>query len=121
MITLKDTANLMTSDNYNDRVIAEYWQTKIRYEKLKEFNTRIEASNTGRDFTPIITDSPDYLLERQQTDMGHYLHDLEVRAVIENIDISFEHITKIVDERKALRESVRESMNQKMGAYTEVK
>ena len=29
---LKDTIELMTSDNWEDRFVAEYWQTKIRYD-----------------------------------------------------------------------------------------
>ena len=34
MITLDDTIILMSSSDYKDRFKAEYWQTKIRYEKL---------------------------------------------------------------------------------------
>lgn len=34
MKELKDTIELMESANYKDRFIAEYWQTKIRYDKL---------------------------------------------------------------------------------------
>lgn len=33
----------MESDNYQERFIAEYWQTKIRYERLKKYNNAIEA------------------------------------------------------------------------------
>ena len=32
---LKDTVELMTSNEYKERFIAEYCQVKIRYEKLK--------------------------------------------------------------------------------------
>lgn len=32
---LKDTANLMTSDDYKERLLAEYWQLKIRHQKLQ--------------------------------------------------------------------------------------
>ena len=31
---LKDTVELMLSDDYKDRFKAEYYQTKIRYDKL---------------------------------------------------------------------------------------
>lgn len=31
---LKDTIDLMTSEDYKDRFKAEYYQTKIRYDKL---------------------------------------------------------------------------------------
>ena len=33
-MTLKDTAKLMVSDDYKDRFRAEYFQLKIRYDKL---------------------------------------------------------------------------------------
>lgn len=32
---LKDTTNLMTSNDYRDRLLAEYWQLKIRHQKLQ--------------------------------------------------------------------------------------
>ena len=40
---LKQTTDLMLSQDYKERFIAEYWQTKIRYEKLKHFNNIIEV------------------------------------------------------------------------------
>lgn len=40
---LKDTVKGMMSDDYKERMAAEYHQTKIRYEKLKKLNTRMEA------------------------------------------------------------------------------
>lgn len=43
-LILADTVDLMNSEDYRDRFVAEYIQLKIRYEKLKDFNTRIEAS-----------------------------------------------------------------------------
>ena len=41
---LCETTKFMISMDYKDRFIAEYWQTKIRYEKLKTLNTKIELS-----------------------------------------------------------------------------
>lgn len=38
---LNNTVELMNSSDYKDRFKAEYYQTKIRYEKLKKFNTKI--------------------------------------------------------------------------------
>ena len=38
---LKDTIKMMTSEDYKERMKAEYLQTKIRYEKLRAFNTKI--------------------------------------------------------------------------------
>lgn len=93
MLTLKDTVKLMNSEDYKERFIAEYWQTKIRYEKLKAFNTKIEAAQRMR-FSELDSkleepahDCPADLLVEQQHVMGEYLHILEVRAVIENINL----------------------------------
>ena len=45
---LKDTVKGMMSDDYKERMAAEYHQTKIRYEKLKKLNTRIRQSTNER-------------------------------------------------------------------------
>ena len=90
-IELRDTISLMNSGNYKKRFVAEYWQTKIRYEKLKAFNTRIEAADltqhidNGVDMP--LHDCPFEQLLEQQSVMGQYLHILETRAVIEGIDL----------------------------------
>ena len=89
---LKNTINQMVSEDFKERFKAEYWQTKIRYEKLKKFNTRIEAAtitqhslNTRVEMP--VHDCPDHLLMEQQNIMGTYLHILEVRAEVEGIDL----------------------------------
>lgn len=90
---LSDTVALMGSDDYKERFKAEYYQTKIRYEKLKKFNTKIEAARqmaytTGKYKCPMPPhDCPDELLREQQSVMGNYLHLLEVRAEIEGIEL----------------------------------
>ena len=88
---LSDTVYLMNSAVYRERFIAEYWQTKLRYEKLKAFNTKIEAAQRMR-FSELDSkleepahDCPADLLVEQQRVMGEYLHLLELRAVIEGI------------------------------------
>lgn len=86
MIELKDTVEHMTSDDYKERFIAEYQQTKIRYEKLKRFSNRIEAAQI-KGITGPEHDCPLQLLREQQNAMGNYLRILELRAEIENIDI----------------------------------
>lgn len=85
---LAETIKLMNSKDYKKRFVAEYWQTKIRYEKLKAFNTKIEANERKGNFTEPKHDCPNDLLLNQQRAMGEYLHILEVRAVIENVDLS---------------------------------
>lgn len=90
---LKDTIEMMQSADYKERFKAEYQQTKIRYEKLKAFNTKIEAAHCTA-FKCVLGvelpkhDCPDELLREQQRKMGEYLHILEVRAEIEHIDLN---------------------------------
>ena len=80
------TVEPMLSANYKKRFVAEYMQTKIRYEKLKDFCNRIEASELTGTEAPK-HDCPICLLRQQQRAMGEYLHYLEIRAIIENIDL----------------------------------
>lgn len=93
MKELKETMKLMTSADYRERFAAEYWQAKIRYEKLKAFNTKIEAaqlvdrSEIESNLKEPIHDCPAEILKEQQHVLGEYLHILEIRAVIENIDL----------------------------------
>ncbi len=83
---LKDTVEMMTSSDYKERFKAEYFQLKERYERLKHFCNKIEASWSGKVEKPK-HDCPIELLKDQQRHMGEYLHDLEVRAIIEGIDL----------------------------------
>lgn len=83
---LKDTVSGMTSADYKERFIAEYQQTKIRYEKLKAFGNKIEvAEMMGTE--PPKHDCQLELLREQQKWMGMYLSVLEKRALIEDIHI----------------------------------
>lgn len=41
---LKDTVNSMLSEDYRERFIAEYWQVKIRYDRLKAFIDKIDLN-----------------------------------------------------------------------------
>lgn len=84
---LKDTVEMMGSADYKERFKAEYYQTKIRYEKLKAFNNKIEAANADSRLEMPKHDCPDWMLRNQQHTMGEYLHILEVRAVIEGIEL----------------------------------
>lgn len=84
---LKDTVTLMTDESYKARFIAEYRQTKIRYEKLKFFCDKIEASQMSQKVAEPKHDCPLFLLRDQQRAMGEYLHILELRAIIEDVDL----------------------------------
>ena len=81
------TAEGMVSPDYKERFKAEYYQTKIRYERLKKFNTKIEAMRGNPLAQAPKHDCPYELLREQQRVMGEYLHILEVRAIIEGIDL----------------------------------
>ena len=79
---LKDTVLMMDSSDYKERFKAEYYQTKIRYEKLHKMCTKYEAGTLT--FTPSCSLA---LLKEQKAAMGHYLHCLEIRAEIEKIEL----------------------------------
>lgn len=79
---LKHTSAWMESDDYRKRFLAEYHQTRIRYEKLHRMCVKYEAGTL--DFTP---KCPIDLFKEQKKYMGLYLNRLEVRAEIEGIDL----------------------------------
>ena len=79
---LKETVNLMLSDDYKERFAAEYWQTKIRYQRLHKMLTKFEAGKLGFELK-----CPAGMLKEQKRQMGEYLHTLEIRAEIEGIDL----------------------------------
>ena len=79
---LKDTVDMMTSEDFKERFKAEYWQTKIRYEKLHKMVIKMEAGTLN--FEP---KCPMSLFQRQLGVMREYLNVLEMRAEIEEIDL----------------------------------
>lgn len=93
---LADTVEGMLHPDYKERFKAEYQQTKIRYEKLKAFINKIEAARRTT-CDPFVFpakrvdepkhDCPEEMLSNQQSIMGEYLHILEVRAVVEGIEL----------------------------------
>ena len=89
---LKDTIDMMNGADHSVRLKAEYLQTKIRYEKLKALNNAISAANmcdvSCRYLYMPVHDCPDALLRDQERVMGEYLRILEMRAVIESIDLT---------------------------------
>ena len=80
---LKDTIELMNSEDYKERFKAEYLQTKIRYEKLHNMVIKYEAGTL--DFEPSCSIE---ILKQQKSYMGNYLYTLEVRAEIEGIELN---------------------------------
>ena len=82
---LKDTVEMMNSEDYKERFKAEYLQTKIRYEKLDNMLIRYKAGTL--DFT---LSCPIEFLDDQKYYMEEYLKALRVRAEIEKINLSEE-------------------------------
>lgn len=79
---LRDTIEMMQSADYKERFKAEYYQTKIRYEKLHNMCLRYETGTL--DFTPSCSLE---LLKEQKAMMGGYLNAMEKRAIIEHIEL----------------------------------
>lgn len=80
MGTLNDTVALMLSGDYKDRFKAEYYQLKIRHEKLLNMLARHDTGTL--DFEPTCAIG---LLAEQCGAMGRYLSILEARAKAEGI------------------------------------
>ncbi len=80
MKKLADTIVLMQSEDYKDRFKAEYYQTKIRYDKLDAMTVKYESGTLP--FTPACSLD---LLKRQKRIMGKYIRCLKIRAEIEGI------------------------------------
>ena len=74
---LEDTIELMTSDNYVDRLKAEYYQLKIRASKL---NKTIESGV----FAP---SALNVIAKAQLNHMINYMSILAYRAYIEGISL----------------------------------
>lgn len=87
MLELKDTVDGMISEDYKERLLAEYQQVKIRYEKLKSYCNRIEVASMVDTIEEPPHDTPVYLLREQQNYMGSYLSILEKRAIIEGVEL----------------------------------
>lgn len=70
-------------DTWQERMKREYRETKERYEKLHRMVTKYEAGTLN--FTPKCSIE---LLKQQKRHMGEYLHDLEIRAEIEGVNLN---------------------------------
>lgn len=68
--------------DYKDRLKIEYIELKVRYEELHRFIIKYDAGKL--EFTPNCSIS---LLREQEAIMGQYLYTLEVRAMIEEVDL----------------------------------
>lgn len=81
-MTLSNTVNYMISGDWKERFLAEYMQTKIRYEKLHKLIVKREVGKIDFD-TPIPLES----WKEQAKHMGLYLYELEKQAAIHGIEL----------------------------------
>ena len=80
------TVHLMLSPDYKARFVAEYRQTKIRYEKLKAYCNRIDVAEKYPEKVEMPPHDCDIdLLNAQAFCMRNYLDILEKRAIVEGI------------------------------------
>lgn len=79
---LKDTIALMTSDDYKDRMKAEYYQLVIRIDKLKKYIDSCCGDTSAH--------------KKQLHAMTDYLSSLCVRMVAEGVSVSKEAKTQML-------------------------
>ena len=77
------TVEAMLSDDYKKRFVAEYIQTKTRYEALHSMV--VKYGDGVLNFEPKCSLE---VLKEQKAAMGRYLYWLEVRAEIEEIPLT---------------------------------
>ena len=80
---LEETIDGMLNDDYKERFKAEYRQLRIRLGKLSKMLRKYDEGVL--EFTP---SCPIGLLKRQYETMYRYAELLEIRALIEHIDLS---------------------------------
>ena len=81
---LSQTVELMSSEDYKERFIAEYAQVKIRYLRLERVLKRVFDKTDPDCFTPTC---PIEILVNQWVNMKNYLSIMQERAFIEDIDL----------------------------------
>lgn len=87
---LKNTIKMMVSDDYKERFKAEYWQTKIRADKLHKMLVKLETGKLN--FKPTC---PKDILVKQLRMIDDYANLLELRASYENIDLEDINTAKV--------------------------
>lgn len=79
---LDDTVEFMLSNKYKERLAAEYWQLKYRYEKLKKAVDEHKSGVNTSKLTCIIG-----FYEQQLECMMKYLEILELRALVDDVTL----------------------------------
>ena len=88
--TLAQTVDLMLSDDYKERFIAEFAQVKIRLLKLERLLRDYKSGSLG--FEP---DCPIQALYTQLAYMSSYAETLRSRAKIEDIELPIIEIEEV--------------------------
>lgn len=83
---LEDTVEDMLSKDYKERFRAEYYQLKIRIDKLERFLFKLRAAQFTNKPEPK-HDCPEHVLEFQLSCMKQYMEQLKLRAVIEEVEV----------------------------------
>lgn len=83
MKDLKETAAMMSSTDYKERFLAEYYQLETRYLKLKAMVDKWDAGTL--EFTPTC---PRATYNFQLRAMKDYLDVLTIRAKMEGVEIT---------------------------------
>lgn len=79
---LRETIEMMNSEDYKERFKAEYYQVVIRYQKLKSMLDKWDSGQL--EFTPTC---PRSTYNMQITAMTDYIAVLEARAVMEGVEL----------------------------------
>ena len=82
---LKDTIEMMNSEDYKERFKAEYYQVVIRYQKLSDMLEKWDEGELS--FKPTCPRSTYNIQIKAMTD---YIAILEARAVMEGIELDSE-------------------------------
>ena len=84
-VSLEDTIELMKSDDYKERFVAEYRQLQIRYNKLSKHLDNITNCIEDKEFS---VTAPIEIYYDQLNYMLGYIKTLEKRAKFENINLN---------------------------------
>ncbi len=79
---LKETVEMMTSEDYKERFKAEYYQNVIRYDKLASM-----LEKRGQGSLNFVPTCPISTYRMQLRAMKDYIAVLEARAVMEGIEL----------------------------------
>lgn len=82
---LEDTVEYMLSGDYQERFIAEYWQLKIRRDKLHSYIQRIELAHDYDCGDEPVHDCPLALLKDQLYYMNTLMDIMDKRRIVEEI------------------------------------